>query len=223
MSASFKSKVWAEGFGTAFLLMIVVGSGIMAERLSGLPSGPAAGQEALALLANSLATGFGLFVLIEALGPISGAHFNPVVSLTELLRGGLRFREFLGYGFAQIGGAIFGVIVTHLMFGLPALQIASKPRPGLPLLLSEFIATFGLIAVIALGRRASSTRLPVMVAAYITSAYWFTASTSFANPAVTVARMFTDTFCGIAPAQVAGFVLAQIGGALLARRFFRSC
>jgi glycerol uptake facilitator-like aquaporin len=221
MIASFKSRILAEGLGTAFLLMIVVGSGIMAERLSGLPSGPAAGHEALALLANSLATGFGLFVLIEALGPISGAHFNPVVSLIELLRGSLRIREFLGYGFAQIGGAVFGVIVTHLMFGLPALQIASKPRVGLPILLSELIATFGLIAVIALGRRARSSHVPVMVAAYITSAYWFTASTSFANPAVTLARMFTDTFCGIAPAQVAGFVLAQVMGAMLALKVAR--
>jgi len=189
--------------------MIVVGSGIMGDSL-------AQGNPAVALLANSLATGAGLFVLIQSLGPISGAHFNPAVSLLEALWGRLDRKSLPLYWVAQFAGALVGVLIAHGMFGLTPLQVATKERISIGLGVSEFVATFGLMCTIALAGRKHVEFAPVAVAAYITSAYWFTSSTSFANPAVTVARAFTDTFCGIAPRGIALFVGAQIAGTLAA-------
>lgn len=203
-----KTKFLSEFFGTAFLLMIVVGSGIMGEAL-------ADGNEAIALLANSLATGFGLFVLIQSLGSLSGAHFNPVVSFVEMLWGRLKKKEMVIYWSAQFLGAILGVLIAHLMFQQELFQISLKNRNELHLGISEVIATFGLISTIALAGRKHVEFAPMAIAAYITSAYWFTSSTSFANPAVSVARMFTNTFCGIAPSGLAMFVAAQFIGAFL--------
>ena len=200
-------KLGAEAAGTALLLAVVVGSGIMGERL-------AAGNVALALLANALATGAGLFALIASLGPISGAHFNPVVSLMMALRGELSWHELPGYTFAQFAGALLGVWAAHAMFDLPLWQVSARLRPGLPQMLSEFIATTGLLMVILTVSRSRPDAVAGAVACYITAAYWFTASTSFANPAVTVARMFTDSFSGIAPASAPGFVAAQLLAAL---------
>jgi len=204
-----RSKILSEFLGTAFLLAIVVGSGIMGEHLS-------QGNAAITLLANSLATGAGLFVLIQCLGPVSGAHFNPAVSFVELLWGRLKAKDFALYGVAQLLGGLAGVLITHAMFGLPLLQVSDKARASNGLWISEFVATFGLISVIALVGKKRVEWAPVTVAAYITSAYWFTSSTSFANPAVTVARAWTRTFCGIAPAGVPGFVGAQVLGAACA-------
>lgn len=198
----------AEFFGTAFLLAIVVGSGVMGERL-------AAGNMAIALLANAIATGAGLYVLISALAPVSGAHLNPAVSVLMTLRGELRRRDLPVYVAMQIAGGWIGVLAAHAMFALPLLQWSSKARAGAPQMLSEFVATLGLLATILLLSRQQSARLPAAVAAYITSAYWFTASTSFANPAVTLARACTDTFAGIRPADVMGFIAAQLAAALL--------
>lgn len=209
------TRLVSEFIGTAFLLMIVVGSGIMGESL-------AQGNVAVALLANSLATGAGLFVLIQSLGPISGAHFNPVVSFLEMLWGRLGKKEFALYVGFQILGALAGVLLAHLMFDLPLLQLATKERTGLSLTVSEFIATFGLIGTIALAGKKHVELAPMSIAAYITSAYWFTASTSFANPAVTLARMFTNTFCGIGPMGVPHFLLGQIAGAVAAYLVLRS-
>jgi glycerol uptake facilitator-like aquaporin len=192
----------AEGLGTAFLLAVVVGSGIMGERLSG-------GNEAIALLANSLATGCGLIALILTLGPISGAHINPAVSLVMAVRGDLRWRELPAYVAAQMGGAIAGVMAAHAMFDVPLLELSSKARPGLNLIWSEVIATFGLLSVILVCSRRRPEALPYVVGAFITAAYWFTASTSFANPAVTVARAFSDTFTGIGIADVPGFLAGE--------------
>lgn len=208
------SRVASEFLGTAFLLMVVVGSGIMGESL-------AQGNAAVALLANSLATGAGLFVLIQSLGPVSGAHFNPVVSLLEALWGRLNGRELLAYSAAQLSGAVAGVVVAHAMFDQALFQVASKSRDGLHLGISEFVATFGLIGTIALAGRKHVEFAPVSVAAFITSAYWFTSSTSFANPAVTLARMLTDTFCGIAPSSAPLFLAAQALGALTAYLLLR--
>ncbi len=199
----------AEFLGTAFLLAIVVGSGIMGESLAN-------GNEAIALLANSLATGAGLFVLIQCLGSISGAHFNPIVSLVETFWGRLDKKKLFFYWIAQFSGAMLGIFLTHKMFNLELLQISSKVRYGSNLWISEVVATFGLICTIALAGRKHVEFIPLTIALYITSAYWFTSSTSFANPAVTVARMFTNTFCGIAPAGVFPFVAAQILGAFCA-------
>lgn len=210
-----RSRYLSEFFGTAFLIMIVVGSGIMGERLS-------PGNVAVALLANSLATGAGLFVLIQNLGPISGAHFNPAVSLLEFLWGRLDRRNLPFYWVAQFAGALLGILTAHVMFGLPPLQVATKERMSFGLGVSEFVATFGLMCTIALAGRKRVEFVPLAVAAYITSAYWFTSSTSFANPAVTVARAFTDTFCGIAPNGIALFVAAQIAGTLGAFTLLRS-
>ena len=200
-------KLVAEGLGTAFLLAIVVGSGIMGERLAG-------GNDAIALLANSIATGAGLVVLIMTFGPISGAHFNPVVTLVALLRKELSRRLALGYVVTQIVGAYAGVASAHLMFDLPAYTLSTHARHGIGQWWSEFIATFGLLLVILSCVRHRPTAVPFAVAAYITSAYWFTASTSFANPAVTLARAVTNTFSGIYPGDVVGFVMAQIVGAV---------
>jgi glycerol uptake facilitator-like aquaporin len=189
--------------------MIVVGSGIMGESLS-------QGNTAIALLANSLATGAGLFVLIQSLGPISGAHFNPAVSLVERLWGRLESRDLALYWLAQIFGAMTGVLITHAMFGQEIFQIATKVRSGLHLGVAELVATFGLMATIALAGRKHVEFAPVSIAAFITSAYWFTSSTSFANPAVTLARTLTNSFCGIAPSGIPLFIGAQLLGALLA-------
>jgi glycerol uptake facilitator-like aquaporin len=203
--------LFAEALGSALLLAIVAGSGIMAEQLAG-------GNVALALLANSLATGAGLFVLIMLFGPISGAHFNPAVSLVACLQKQLSVPTMLKYCVAQIGGAVSGVWATHLMFDLAVQQSASKIRSTSNLWWAEFIATFGLILTIQ-GFSRRKLALPAcaaMVALYIVAAYWFTASTSFANPAVTLARSLTNTFTGIRLADVAGFIVAQYAGALCA-------
>ena len=207
-------RLIAEALGTAFLLTAVVGSGIMAERL-------AAGNIALALLANSIATGAALVVIILTVGPISGAHLNPAVTLSEALRGAITWRLALAYALVQIAAALAGVALAHLMFGLPTLEISSQARAGAGLLVGEAVATFGLVAVIRGCARSRPTVIPFAVGLYITAAYWFTSSTSFANPAVTIARGFTDTFTGIRPADVPGFVAAQIGGALAAALLFR--
>lgn len=210
-----KARILSEFLGTAFLLAIVVGSGIMGERLAG-------GNEAIALLANSLATGAGLFVLIQSLGSISGAHFNPVVSLIETIWGRLKKKDLPLYWIAQFSGAIFGVLVAHAMFDLPLIQVAQKNRQSTHLALSEFVATFGLMGVIGLAGRKRVEWAPVTIAAYITSAYWFTSSTSFANPAVSFARAWTNTFCGIAPSGVPTFVFAQVVGGLTAYWILKS-
>ncbi len=199
----------AEALGTAFLLAAVVGSGIMAERLS-------LGNNGLALLANAVATGAALVALILTFAPFSGAHFNPVVTLAMAASGVLPRRAVLPYLLAQLGGAIAGVWLAHLMFDLPILQASAHARSGIGQWSGEFIATFGLVAVIESGRRHFPGALPGAVAAYITGAYWFTASTSFANPAVTIARALTDSFAGIVPAHVPGFILAQLAGGLAA-------
>ncbi len=203
-----------EFLGTAFLLMAVVGSGIMAERLAG-------GNFALALLANSVATGATLVALILALGPISGAHFNPVVTLADAMQGGIAWREVPGYLAAQLLGAFAGVAAAHAMFGLPLFFASRHVRNGWPLLWSEFIATFGLLAVIWGCVRVRSSATPFAVGAYITAAYWFTSSTSFANPAVTLARAASDTFAGIRPVDAPAFIGAQLAGGLAAALCFR--
>lgn len=207
-----RRKLAAEALGSAFLLAIVVGSGIMGEQL-------ADGNAAIALLANSIATGAGLFVLIALFGTISNAHFNPAVSFAAMIEGDMKGYEFLSHGFVQIAGALAGVWAAHAMFGLDILQTSSKVRSGPSQWLAEGIATFGLLLTIfgsARSEEASLVRTAAMVALYITSAYWFTASTSFANPAVTLARSLTDTFAGIRPSNIAGFILAQFAGATLA-------
>lgn len=199
----------AEAIGTALLLAMVVGSGIMGERL-------AQGNLAVALLANAIATGAGLYVLILIIGPISGAHFNPAVSWVSVWRGQLSARQGVAYSLAQAGGACTGVVAAHAMFGLPWLQTSAHLRNSGGEIFGEVIATFGLILVIVLASRFRSEAVPAAVAAYITSAYWFTSSTSFANPAVTLARALTDSFAGIAPQSVANFVAGQVVGAMLA-------
>jgi glycerol uptake facilitator-like aquaporin len=191
------------------LLATVVGSGIMAERLSG-------GNQAIALLGNTIPTGAILVVLILIFGPISGAHFNPAVSVVFALKGESRWRELLAYVPAQIIGAILGVWLAHLMFGEPILQISTKARDGLGQIVSEFLATFGLIATILGVRHRRADAVPVAVGLYIIAAYWFTASTSFANPAVTLARCLSNSFSGIAPANVFPFIAAQFLGAVSA-------
>jgi glycerol uptake facilitator-like aquaporin len=205
-------KLAAEGLGTAFLLAVVIGSGIMGERLAG-------GNVALALLANALATGAGLFVLILVFAPLSGAHFNPAVTLTEVLAGRLPRCAGTGYVLAQIAGAFIGVAAAHLMFGEPLYSASQHVRSGGAQWWSEFVATFGLLTVIIGSARQRPAAVPLAVAAYIVAAYWFTASTSFANPAVTLARAASDTFAGIRPQDVPGFVLAQLAGALSAALF----
>jgi len=200
--------LFAEFLGTFILLVVVVGSGIMGERL-------AAGNAAVALLANSLATAAGLFVLIHVFGPISGAHFNPVVSAWFRLRGELSTPTLLAYGLIQTAGAVLGVWFAHVMFGLDVLQTSAHARDGLGIFASEVFATFGLLLTIAAFLERQSALVPVGVAAYIGGAYWFTSSTSFANPAVTVARALTSTFAGIAPHSVAPFVAAQACGLAL--------
>ena len=199
----------AEGLGTAFLLAIVIGSGIMGESLAG-------GNTAIALLGNTLATGAGLVVLITIFGPISGAHFNPAVSLAFALRRELPARMALAYVAAQLVGAVLGGWAAHAMFDQPILQVSQKLRDGPAQAWSEFVATFGLMATILGTVRFKPEFTPAAVGLYITSAYWFTASTSFANPAVTVARSLSDTFAGIAPASAPAFIAAQLAGATVA-------
>jgi glycerol uptake facilitator-like aquaporin len=204
----------AEVLGTAFLLAAVVGSGIMGETLAG-------GNVGIALLANTLATGATLVTLIFTLGPISGGHFNPAVTLVDASQGGIRWKDVPAYIGAQVLGAFIGVGAAHLMFGKTLIQISQHARAGGGQLLSEFVATFGLLCVIWGCARLRSEAVPVAVGLYVTGAYWFTASTSFANPAVTLARAFTDTFAGIRPSDTPGFVVAQLLGAFAATVLFR--
>lgn len=202
------SKIVTEYLGTALLLLIVAGSGVMGESLS-------AGNAAVALLANSIATGCGLFVLITILIPISGAHFNPLVSLVAWQTGSLDKQTFLPYIVAQVSGAISGIWITHLLFALPIIQASDKARHGMGIWLSEFVSTLVLLAVIHLGVKHAKEKLPMLVALTVTAGYWFTSSTFFANPAVTIARSLTNTFVGIAPADIIGFISAQLAATLL--------
>ena len=199
----------AEALGSFFLFASVVGSGIMAERLAG-------GNIAVALLGNTMATGAMLFVLITMLGPVSGAHFNPAVSLVIWLRKELPGKLLLAYIAVQLLAGIAGVWAAHLMFDVPILQLSTKPRTGLGQWTGEFIATFGLLLTILATSRYRPAAVPASVALYITAAYWFTSSTSFANPAITVARSLSNSFAGIAPDNVAGFIAAQLAGAVAA-------
>jgi len=198
----------SEFVGTALLLAIVAGSGIMGETLG-------AGNAAVALLGNSIATGAGLYVLITLLGPISGAHFNPVVSLLFWKLGHLDLKKMLGYWACQFTGAIAGIWLTHLMFSLPIIQESTKVRAGLGIWASELISTLVLLAVIRIGDKEAKDRVPMLVALTVTAGYWFTSSTFFANPAVTLARSLTNTFVGIAPSDVLGFVMAELLAALV--------
>jgi glycerol uptake facilitator-like aquaporin len=199
----------SEGIATALLVAIVVGSGVMGERLSG-------GNVAIALLANALATGAGLVALILTFGPISGAHMNPLVTVAEVALGRRPKVELVAYVAAQVLGAVLGVLAAHAMFDLPLLQISAHDRSGGSQLGSEVLATFGLLGVILVVARTRPEAAPYAVGAYITAAYWFTSSTSFANPAVTLARALTDTFSGIRPSDVPGFLVGQVIGASLA-------
>lgn len=205
---SLARRLAAEALGTAFLLVAVVGSGIMGERLAG-------GNDAIALLANTLSTGAALIVLISLFGPVSGAHFNPIVTAHFLMRREIPGRVALLYVVVQLGAAVAGVYLAHAMFALPIAEVSDKMRDGPAQWLAEFVATFGLVATVA-GSRHAPDRTPLLVGLYIAAAYWFTASTSFANPAVTIARALTHTFAGIAPHSVPGFVAAQIAGAIVA-------
>ncbi|MCU1265778.1 MAG: family channel protein [Acidobacteria bacterium] len=220
MRQNLPRRLVAEGIGTALLLAAVVGSGIMGERLAG-------GNVALALLANTVATGAALLALILAFGPISGAHLNPVVSLAEAWLGKLAWRDLPAYVAAQLAGAFAGVALAHLMFGLPLFFASRHVRSGGGQLLGELVATFGLLAVIhgsaavrGDGQATPRLTVPFAVAAYITAAYWFTSSTSFANPAVTLARSASDTFTGVRPADTPGFIVSQLVGAAAATLLF---
>jgi glycerol uptake facilitator-like aquaporin len=215
MNPNLSRRLTAEGLGTAMLLAAVVGSGIMAERLAG-------GNIAVALLANTVATGAALIALILTFGGISGAHFNPAVTVCDWMQGGLSVRDTFAYVAVQIGGAFAGVAAANVMFELPVFFASNKNRSGAAQWFSEFVATFGLLAVIwGCVRLRSATVTPFAVAAYITAAYWFTASTSFANPAVTLARTMSDSFSGIRFADVPGFIIAQFLGAISATLLFR--
>jgi glycerol uptake facilitator-like aquaporin len=214
MTASLSRRLTAEFVGTAFLVAAVVGSGIMADRLSN-------GNVALALLATTIATGAALVALILAFGPISGAHFNPAVTLADVMERGLTWTHGAAYILSQIFGGVSGAIAAHLMFGLQTISISRHVRNGGAQLFSEFVATFGLLSVIWGCSRLRSTVVPFAVGGYITAAYWFTASTSFANPAVTIARSLSDTFAGIRPDDVPLFIVAQLLGAVAATLLFR--
>lgn len=214
MRFSSCTRVVAELVGTAFLLMAVVGSGIMGERLCG-------GNIAIALLANTVATGAALVALILTFGSVSGAHFNPAVTLADASQKGIPWREVPGYIVGQLLGAVVGVVCAHLMFGLPLFSASTHAHNGASQVFSEFIAAFGLLSVIWGCSRLRSSVVPFAVGAYITAAYWFTASTSFANPAVAIARATTNTFSGIRPADVPGFVAAELLGAGAATALFR--
>ena len=208
MSADTRRRLAAEALGTAFLVGTVVGSGIMADALSA--------DDAVSLLGNTIPTGAILFVLITILGPVSGAHFNPAVTMVFALRRDIAAGLAAGYVAAQVAGGILGSLVAHAMFDLPVLQVSATVRTGGGQWLAEVVATFGLVAAILGGLRFRPAAVPALVGLYITAAYWFTASTSFANPAVAIARSLTDTFSGIRPADVPGFVLAELVGAALA-------
>lgn len=214
MKFSLRARLTAEFLGSAFLVAAVIGSGIMGERLAG-------GNVAIALLANTIATGAVLVALILTFGPISGAHLNPAVTLADAIEHGIPWAEAVAYMLAQCAGGIAGAIVAHLMFGLHWYSISLHTRHGWALVLSEFVATFGLLSVIWGCSRLRSGVVPFAVASYITAAYWFTASTSFANPAVTIARSLSDTFAGIQPSDVLPFIGAQLAGALAATFLFR--
>ena len=214
MPHDYRRALVSEAVGTALLLAAVVGSGIMGERLAG-------GNVAIALLANTIATGSALVALILTFGPVSGAHFNPTVTLADAWRGGIRWSAAPGYICVQALGAVVGVWIAHAMFGEPIFMMSRHVRSGPAQMFSEFIATFGLLAVICGCSRRRSSVVAFAVAAYITAAYWFTSSTSFANPAVTLARAFTDTFAGIRPADVPGFIFGQLLGAAAATALFR--
>ena len=204
----------SEFIGTALLLAIIAGSGIMGETLGG-------GNNAVALLGNSIATGAGLYVLITLLGPISGAHFNPVVSLMFWKLGHIDKSKMIAYWICQFTGAIVGIWLTHFIFSLPILQESSKVRTGMGMWASEFFSTLVLLSVIYLGDRNAKDRIPMLVALTVTAGYWFTSSTFFANPAVTVARSLTNTFVGIAPADTLGFIVAQIVAVVLLALFLK--
>ena len=209
MTASLQRRLLSEAVGSFFLFATVIGSGVMAEKLSG-------GNVAVALLGNTLATGAMLFVLITMLGPLSGAHFNPAVSLVAHLRKELPLKDLAGFVPAQLVGGILGVWAAHVMFDLPVIEVSRHARTGLGQWAGEFIATFGLILTILGTVRMRADWVPASVALYITAAYWFTSSTSFANPAITIARSLSDSFAGIAPIDVPGFIAAQLCGALAA-------
>lgn len=202
-------RLLSELLGTMLLVATVVGSGVMAEKLAG-------GNVAIALLANTVATAAALLALITTLGPVSGAHFNPIVSVVEALEGGISWRAVPGYVAAQVIGGIAGAVLAHLMFALPVYSFSLHERAGGPQVLSEGVATFGLLLVIGGVSRHKPAAVPACVAGYIAAAYWFTASTSFANPAVTIARAFSDTFAGIRPVDVPGFIGGQVAGAVCA-------
>ena len=214
MKAPFSRRLAAEFLGTGFLVATVIGSGIMGERLAG-------GNVAIALLANTIATGAALVALILAFGLISGAHFNPTVTLSDALEGGMAWKETPGYIGAQVLGAMGGAVVAHSMFSVPFVSLSQHVRSGAAQLFSEFVATFGLMCVIWGCAKRRPEAVAFAVGAYITAAYWFTASTSFANPAVTIGRALSDTFAGIRPQDVPGFILAQICGGLAATLIFR--
>jgi glycerol uptake facilitator-like aquaporin len=214
MTISLSRRLTAEFLGTAFLVAAVIGSGVMGERLAG-------GNVAIALLANTIATGAALVAIILTFGPISGAHLNPAVSLADAIEKGLSCAEAWQYAGVQVLGGIAGAMAAHLMFSLPTLSLSQHTRSGSAQFFSEFIATFGLLSVIWGCSRARMEFVPFAVGAYITAAYWFTASTSFANPAVTIARTLSDTFAGIRPADAPWFILAQILGAVAATFLFR--
>jgi glycerol uptake facilitator-like aquaporin len=215
--STLRQRLIAEAIGTAALLTIIVGSGIMASRLAG-------GNSAVALLANSLATGCGLFVLISVLGPISGAHFNPLVSAIAALEGTLNRAQFLTYVTVQFVAAVGGVWIAHAMFGLGIVELGTRQRTGFSQCFSEFVATSGLVLIVLGSKHRALPWTAALIAAYICAAYWFTASTSFANPAVTFARALTDTFTGIRPLDSIAFVVAQVAGAatavMIARELF---
>jgi glycerol uptake facilitator-like aquaporin len=214
MKFNLRARLTAEFLGSAFLVAAVIGSGIMGEQLAG-------GNAAIALLANTIATGAALVALILTFGPISGAHFNPAVTLADALEHGIPWPEAVAYMLAQCAGGIAGAVIAHLMFGLRWYTLSSHSRHGWALVLSEFVATFGLLSVIWGCSRLRSGAVPFAVATYITAAYWFTASTSFANPAVTIARSLSDTFAGIKLSDVPPFIAAQLAGALAATFLFR--
>ena len=209
MSYSLPRRLVAEALGSFFLFAGVIGSGVMAEAL-------AQGNDALALLANTIATGAILYVLIAMLGPISGAHFNPAVTLAFALRREIAVRTALAFVLVQLVAGVLGAFAVHLMFDMEIIQFSTKARAGLGQWTGEFVATFGLVLTILVLLRTRVEAIPMAVALYITSAYWFTSSTSFANPAITLVRSLSDSFAGIAPADVPGFVLAQIAGAIVA-------
>jgi glycerol uptake facilitator-like aquaporin len=214
MNFSLRIRVAAEFIGTMFLVAAVVGSGVMAERLAG-------GNVALALLANTIATGAALVAFISTFEGVSGAHFNPAVTIADAMNDGIAWSEAAAYILAQVAGGVAGTALVHLMFGLPVFFVSSRPRHGWALVLAEFVAAFGLLSVIRGCSRFRPHMIPIAVGSYITAGYWFTSSTSFANPAVTIARSLSNTFSGIRPADAPWFIAAQLAGAITATLMFR--